>query len=378
VKTGTPFNDVLASIKATHESKRDYVADTRALQLTTDKEGSLLTIEGLPEGEPTGTFGVTPHSHGQLRQRLDIPSDYYKRLQCDKGLHGLLDTTVNTLLHNDPQRRLVRTLNGNVRAFLTDRYQVVDNWDIVMTVLPEMQELADRHGCMVQSCEITDHRLYLKLMLPGISYSLGKITEGEYRGMDDVLHPMLYIQNSETGSGSVSIHPGIFRLVCTNGLVIEEAALTMAHVTRGVRTSVRGKDTSSYTVERLLSDETKQAEDTAFLLKVRDVMRAAVSSLQFENLVQQFGETRNLQVPRPKLAVEVVAQRHNLTAPEGEAILERLINGGDLSMFGLVNAVTRAAEDARDYERATELEELGGKIMARAGDLHREMVRLAR
>ena len=41
-------------------------------------------------------------------------------------------------------------------------------------------------------------------------------------------------------------------------------------------------------------------------------------------------------------------------------MLRHLIEGGDLSAYGLVNAVTHFAQDVDDYDRATEFEALGG------------------
>jgi hypothetical protein len=40
-----------------------------------------------------------------------------------------------------------------------------------------------------------------------------------------------------------------------------------------------------------------------------------------------------------------------------------LIEGGSLTQYGLHAAVTRAAQDVADYDRATELEYAGGKII---------------
>lgn len=378
MKTGRPFADVLADVKRTHESKRDYLVDTRALAVSTDKAGTLLTIDGLPETELVSTFGMSEHTHGQIRERLGIPADYAKRLRSDEALHGLFDYNVNELFRYKPQRRLVRTLDSNARAFLSDRYQVIDNWDILATCLPEMQELASRHGAVVESCEVTDDKLFVKVTLTGISYSLGKIYEGEYRGLDDVLHPMLIIQNSEVGSGSTRVSPGIYRQVCENGMVIDEAALVQYHVGKqaNVKQTRQGRE-GAYVAE-LFSDETKQADDRAYLLKIRDVMRAAVTSISFEALVQQFGETKSLSIKKPTAAVEVIRDRYSLTDADGEAIMNALIAGGDLSMFGLVNAVTRTAQGARDYAKATELETIGGKLVSSVSEVHRAIAAASR
>jgi hypothetical protein len=43
--------------------------------------------------------------------------------------------------------------------------------------------------------------------------------------------------------------------------------------------------------------------------------------------------------------------------------LQHLIRGADLSAWGLANAVTRTAEDVADYDRASELEAAGGRVI---------------
>jgi len=43
--------------------------------------------------------------------------------------------------------------------------------------------------------------------------------------------------------------------------------------------------------------------------------------------------------------------------------MRQLIAEGDLSAYGLVNAVTHYSDDVEDYDRATESEALGGKLI---------------
>jgi hypothetical protein len=45
-------------------------------------------------------------------------------------------------------------------------------------------------------------------------------------------------------------------------------------------------------------------------------------------------------------------------------ILASLIRGGDLTQWGLVNAVTQTAHEVvTDYDRSTELEKIGGELL---------------
>ena len=61
--------------------------------------------------------------------------------------------------------------------------------------------------------------------------------------------------------------------------------------------------------------------------------------------------------------VQLAAPTFGFTLKEGEGILDHLIRGGDLTMYGLSNAVTRYAQDVKSYDRSTELESIGYDIL---------------
>jgi len=52
-----------------------------------------------------------------------------------------------------------------------------------------------------------------------------------------------------------------------------------------------------------------------------------------------------------------------LNQDEQDNVLTHLIRGADLSQYGLVNAITRTSQDVASYDRATELERLGGTVL---------------
>ena len=62
--------------------------------------------------------------------------------------------------------------------------------------------------------------------------------------------------------------------------------------------------------------------------------------------------------------VELLADRFSLTENERGDIFRQLFITGDCTRYGLLNAVTAASQNAVDYERATELERIGGEILA--------------
>ena len=66
----------------------------------------------------------------------------------------------------------------------------------------------------------------------------------------------------------------------------------------------------------------------------------------------------------PIKSVELLADKFQLTENERGDILRQLFMGGDNSRYGLVNAVTAASKISKTYERATDLERIGGEILS--------------
>jgi hypothetical protein len=61
--------------------------------------------------------------------------------------------------------------------------------------------------------------------------------------------------------------------------------------------------------------------------------------------------------------VEIVGKKLTLTEGERKGVLSRLIEGGDLTRYGLHAAITRASADVEDYDRASDLERIGGNVI---------------
>jgi len=112
------------------------------------------------------------------------------------------------------------------------------------------------------------------------------------------------------------------------------------------------------------SDQRAVDVDKALLLKVRDTIRASLDEGLFTQWVDRLEGTTecNLEGDVTK-AVEVLSNRLSLTQDEQSSVLRHLIEGGDLSQYGLINAVTRTAEDTKSYDRATELEMAGATVL---------------
>jgi hypothetical protein len=252
----------------------------------------------------------------------------------------LLATNVNAWHRLNPKRRMVRTLGGDMRALLSNRYQRIENEDIAKVALPVLAELP---GVKIVSSEITERRMYIHFVVPTIE---GEVKKG------DVVQAGGIISNSEVGCGSVAVACLVWRLVCLNGMKTGDT-LRRSHVGREI------EDT-----DQLWADDTREAEDRSILLKVRDMVKAAVDRTRFEaSIAKMQGLTQGKITGDPSRVVEVLAQRVGATETESAGFLRSLIEGADLSAWGLVNAVTAQSHTAKSYDRAVELESAGGALL---------------
>jgi hypothetical protein len=340
MKTGRTLVDLANELERQLKAKRDMIVPSPMMRFATDSGGaSQVTIE-TPDG--SAHYGTTELARRQLADKLGIPYAYFERMREKQP--DLLDRNVNTWLRSEDDRRLVRTLDGNVRAVLSDRYRRLDNYDLAEHVLPILQRLP---GGRPESVELTDTRMYLKWIASEVRH---EVQPG------DVVEAGVVVTNSEDGLGSLSVQPLVYRLVCSNGLIAADHGLRKTHVGRLIEAN-----DSDLTV---FKDDTLVADDKAFFLKVRDVVESAVSEATFLQAAHRLQKTLHIPlIGDPVKTVEVLANRYTLNDTERAGVLRHLIAEGDLSGYGLVNAVTHYSQEVDDYDRATEFEALGGRLI---------------
>lgn len=334
MKPGISLNELAAKITARRELKHDLIAATDSLEMVADNDGAVrLFSHGNGDSYP-----ILGTAHDQIGARLQIPSRYYDRMMAERP--SLLATNVNAWFRHNPERRMLRTLGGDLRAFLSDRYQRLDDEHVAEVVLPILADIPD---VQIMSCEVTERRLYIHAVSPRVR---GEVAVG------DEVQAGVVISNSEIGHGAVSVAALTYRLRCKNGMVSSEKF-------RAYHVGQRAADS-----EALWADDTRKADDRAVLLKVRDMVKAAVDEVAFRARIEKMtGLTAMPVTGDPAKAVEVLAKTVGATDAERGGILASLIRGGDLTAWGLLNAVTAQAHDVASYDRAVEYEAAGGQLL---------------
>ena len=346
MKTGRSLQQIAAELDRQTKTRKDYLAPTDRLTMTPEPDGA---PEGMRLAGLNGdSLGIRAFAHGQIAQDVGIPKPYYDRcLTQSRESRTLLAGQVNHWWRATPQRRLVRTLDGAARAVLSDRYRPLDNVDLAQTALPVLVE----KGCSIVSAELTDTRLYIKAILTSMEL---EVHGSRQRG--DVVQAGIVLSNSEVGSGAVWVEPLIYRLVCLNGMTAADSSLRKHHIGRG-------HDVDD--IREMLADETRRVDDAAFWLKVRDVVRASFDEEGFRLIVERASRATDIRIESTRLdgVIELTTERLSLPKALNGSVLQHLIEGGDLSQWGLVNAVTRASQDVEDYDMATQMERAGGRIL---------------
>lgn len=341
---GRTLQDFAAEIQRQQAAKHDFKCPAKDLEVV-PRNGS--SVETLTVGD-LGTFPLRDTAHGNLATYTEIPRRYYDRIR--KEAPALWADNVNHWLGEKDEPRLVRILDGHARAVLSNRYRIIDNFDMSEAAFPVLQEVDARFGGLeYKSCQVTERRMYIQTVTPMLSHTL------QSAELNDVVQAGVTITNSEIGSGAFRVEPLIYRLKCKNGMILPDAAMRKYHIGRA---GIGVED-----CYEVFGDGTIAADNKALRLKIQDIIRAAFDDVQFQKVVARLEATTDRMILKDREAVVTeVTKAFRLTETERGGVLAHLAEGGDMSQWGLANAVTRIANGAGNYDRAVELEKIGGVI----------------
>ena len=124
MKTGINLQELATELDRQNKAKRDFVVNTGNMGVS--REVDLFHL--MPDEGDNMSFGMTELFHRQMGEVLQIPAKFYKKLQTDHT--ELLSMNVNGLLQRVPSNQTIRTMDGTARAFLSDRYRRLDNYQV--------------------------------------------------------------------------------------------------------------------------------------------------------------------------------------------------------------------------------------------------------
>lgn len=342
MKAGLAIEELAGEIMRQNAIKEDYVVNSPSLlmeQFNSELYLRVLDSDGIDRLEP---LSIADNAHRQIGARLGIPVKYYSRM-LEEG-RGLLTENVNYWFRHNPEQRMLRVMEGKVRAFLSNRYLRIDNHEVVCAVMPVIGEIPN---VQFVSNQITDNHLFMKVVNPNMQREIapGKTVQA---GM--------VVCNSETGLGTFYVSPMIYCPELELGMITDIGKVKRTHSGPTYRTSEHF----------LLRPETfLMADDNAFLEKIRTSVRDALDEETFEQTVAGMQEAIDARINEADVpyVVNVAANEFGITETEEQGILDRLMDSQDMTRFGLASAVTGQSIVTESYERATDLEEISYRML---------------
>jgi hypothetical protein len=315
------LSDVRDLVAADDQGKHDQVVTVKDLTL---QHGRLFW----PGADDDGMgFALTAWATAQACGKLGIPTAYFNRCPPDlqdaqfnhwRQQEEVLRKIAATAEEPDAAKWMVRAKHATVRGVLSAKYERLDNRQLIEALLPRLPE--GRY--QVSLMELTNESFHLRLVDPRISRD---VLPG------DRLLVGIHLANSEVGFRAVTVDACVYRLVCTNGLL-------------------RRLDGKS-----LLRQRHIHVADARFIPLLEEAI--AQATLVAAAFIEQMALSIKTPVPGPEKAIAYLGQMWGLSKQTQEFIRLALLGepktGQQDTLYGLVNAVTNAAQRLRIDERFT-------------------------
>lgn len=267
-------------------------------------------------------FALTRRAQCQLLSRLNIPVQYFDR--CPSKLKNI---QANFWAQRGGYDRevMVRSVEGNrARAILSQAYTPLDDYDVI----PLIADILGDYDLRIEQADFTEDYTHLRILF--------NRTRTEARA-GDVIQTGVHISNSEVGLRAIHIEPLVYRLVCTNGLVRPEGQGKTS--IRHIGNAARLKDTLSNAIE-------DAREGTQLLVK------------QFKSAIDE-------EINDWEALIKSTATQHQLSKAQMQNALDAWLQEEDATLYGVVNAFTRAAQREETFEERYQLERVGGALLSR-------------
>lgn len=277
------------------------------------------------KGNGKNVFSITKPCHNQIADKLDIPLKYYNKMENE--VSELLVDNVNTWLHKTDKDFFIRGLGDSIRAFLSDRYRVIDHLDVLYCSLNELQA----HKAEIEECYLSEIEMNIKVK--------SLMLKDFIRHKDDQIVGGLFFTNSETGHKALRVEPRLFRVKCSNGMIVEEFVTREVHL---------GNEDELY--------------DEIIYLSVRRSIRELFG--RFGEITQTLREATEIKIKNPQKIINNVVEQYRLSEAQKENILIAFGAEPEYDKYGIANAVTQAAQKEETWEKSVELERVGGNLIS--------------
>lgn len=312
----------------------DFMVKSANLQTVRFNPDSL-TLSIVNEDKSVSKWGMTRFSMGQLCNKLGVPIRYIDRC-IDEGMSHLAEDNINSWLDEFNKPLFVRTYNDTIRGILSDRYMVMDTYDVLSVI----DDVLNPNDYTVKGYYISPDRFHARIVQKDMMKVYG---EDLYAG--------LQIDSSDVGRSVLSVQFFVYKQVCTNGLCVPKLGGTLfkqRHLGGSdpykSLTEFRESFKESITKIPDLVSSTREVIDSASKSKKPFLTDSSMSESQLEEVISKVRLDTNVSEDSAKKIIELVQNKYKNNT------------------WGYVNAITEVAQDF-SLERRLELEQIAGNLL---------------
>lgn len=378
--TPTPSNDYLrntdlATLAASLNDHRARAMDVVAPASAVRMEGGAIVLDGtqpeITEDGVTlteGRYMPTRVADEGISARLDIPLAYLRRMRTDRL--DLLDDNVNGWLRDSEKSFMFRLLrngdgmdmdgnHGLARAVLSDRYRVVDNFDVLLATLQGVRQAGTDQPDI--TCDLTERAMVVRIKSTGVAALAPQLLAGyrsPFSGQTGADNPTVFaglvIRNSETGNGAFTITPRLVVQICNNGMTMVRDAQKEIHLGGQLDSGiVRWSDA---TLRRNLDLVTSKTADAVSTFLSVEYVTAKIAELERD---------AGVRLADAQKVITTVAKDLAFSETQKNEIMAAFIEGGTVTSGGVMHAVTAAAQKF-DGDTAYAMESVASRAMVLA------------
>lgn len=386
MKRQTTLAELVNELKDQNLKKKDFVVPANLLSMengqlvvnnytSNDDLSKLLRDIGIKsENDNKLILGCLPILHQNLSDKLDIPRKYYNRIQSLSDTH-LIDTNVTHWLKSMKGNVFLRTFinkeenEGFGRAILSDRYNVIDNFDVLFATLEAVKDSGLNLSIEDNGCDLSESKMYVRFINKDIEIQAPDLLK-KYKnpkgnsGVGDGIITGFVVTNSELGQGSFSISPRAVVLKCQNGMVFKNDAFGKVHL---------GSKMEQYSSIDW-SEETKRKNYELIQAQVKDAVKLFSSEQYLAKKISELNGYAEEELKHPIETIKNVSKFLNITEEKEKNILDFFMRGGDFSPMGVSQALTFYAHETKDADEAHEMEMVAVDILPKIKELDKPSV----
>ena len=286
-------------------------------------------ITFISEDQNIRDFPISRYALGQLGTKIGVPVRYLEKC-IQSGRIDLAQDNVNSWLEDYNKDLFIRAFSGGIRGVLSNKYSVCDSHEILEAV----DDAVDLSKYKVKGSFLNEERLHVRLigkeMLP---------IDGED------LFAGLFLDSSDVGRNILTVKFGIYKQVCTNGLVIARAGGTLFE-------------------QKHIGITAEEFHDGLFK-SLQNVDLLTDHAVEWVQRAKNRYNHWSVETEHPEDIEEFVAyirQQTNLSDDSAHKVISLMQTKYEDTRWGLINGITEVAQDFT-LERRLELERIAGSML---------------